>query len=182
MNLATRLILAFIIVVPILRVCAFAGDTPAAPMTAPSGSMVVPVQAQDAPAVAEAPIVAHDARIVAGECIYINGSPLACTPGSLSAQIAGVNHDARAAADADPLPTPCRAHVLAVERLAAVHGWTTEMVVSSKGFPTRHASALVHAGARDFLLDNGSLIDSAAAWMEVSGVDYRASWQVEAVR
>ena len=165
----------------LLPLAANAGSAAPANMQAVVGSLVVPMTAGDAPLTGSNEF--GDYTLSAGGSTVSFGLPVA---------IATLNHEALIEARAAPDSTPCISHVHAVDRLVHsgftyitgvpvdVTGWEVVMVRSSKNAWSAHASAMVIAEGRYFLLDNGALGLNAGNWLDVTEMD-RSGWQVSPV-
>jgi hypothetical protein len=164
---------------------AVAGNVAAGPMSSPSGAFVVPVIATHDAAASPVPgdtYVATEAGIQR-DCLVVDGQVLSCF--GVPAEMARINRHAKLMAKADPTPTACQAHVRFVRELA--RRYDVYAVTSAMGGWENHTSALVIAGDRSFLLDNGALREAGVwgregatpyDWSEVTGLD-RSGWHLE---
>ena len=150
--------------------------------------LAVPAHAGSMPTTLDpAPVVPAIAPVYSGNgdsTLTLGGTTLTF---GLPVAIATLNYYANI--EADGSPTPCLSHVKAVHRLVEygfsyttgvpvdTSGWTVQTVRSSRGVWQAHASALVTANGRQFLLDNGALRLNAGRWLEVTGADM-SRWDI----
>lgn len=147
---------------------ALAGSQPPSLMEAPVGSVVMPTVTET-----EAPPERVTNVKLGPDCIFLDGLPFACTPGTVGSRIAKINRVARDYSRAHPGSSECMAHFEKVRELAGASGWQVQLLQTSARAGSYHASAIVTVGVRKFWLDNGAAVPGAGAWLEITGVDTR---------